>query len=73
MIHEHDHEKLMGITSLGERGQVVIPANIREELKLEKGDKLVVFAKHRHFIGIVKFDEMSGFMKKMLAKIEGMK
>jgi len=69
----HFNEKLIGITSLGERGQVVIPANIREELNLKKSDKLLVFAKHRHFIGIVKFDEMSGLMKKMLSKIEGMK
>lgn len=69
----HGDKKLMGITSLGQRGQVVIPANIREELELKKGDKLLVFAKHRHFIGIVKFDEMSGFMKKMLSKLESMK
>jgi AbrB family looped-hinge helix DNA binding protein len=71
MIREHDHEKLMGITSVGERGQVVIPANIREELNLEKGDKLMVFAKHKHFIGMVKTDEMSVFLKRMLSKIEG--
>lgn len=69
----HFDEKLMGITSLGERGQVVIPANIREELNLKKGEKLMVFAKHRHFIGIVKFDEMSEYLKKMLSKIEGVK
>lgn len=69
----HGDKKIMGITSLGERGQVVIPAEIREELSLKKGDKLVVFAKHRHFVGIVKFDEISGFMKKWLSKLESMK
>ncbi len=69
----HTEEKILGITSLGERGQVVIPAKIREELNLKKGDKLLVFAKHRHFIGIVRFEEISGFMKKWLAKLESMK
>ncbi|MGA2667262.1 MAG: AbrB/MazE/SpoVT family DNA-binding domain-containing protein [Patescibacteria group bacterium] len=71
MLHGH-HEKLIGITSMGERGQVVIPAKIRDELKLDKGDKLLVFARHRHSIGIVKFDDMSGLMKKWLSKIESM-
>ncbi len=69
----HPDEKLIGITSLGERGQVVIPAQIRDELDLNKGDKLFVFARHKHFIGIVKFDEMSGYVKKWLSKIESMK
>ncbi len=69
----HFDKKLMGITSLGERGQVVIPSEIRDEMGLKKGDKLLVFAKHSHFIGVVKFDEMSGFMKKMLSKLESMR
>lgn len=69
----HFDEKLTGITLLGERGQVVIPVEIRNELELKKGDKLLVFAKHKHFVGIVKFDEISGFMKKMLAKLEDKK
>jgi len=69
----HHGKKLIGITSLGERGQIVIPAEIRDELKLKKGDKLFVFAKHKHFIGIVKYNEMSEYLKKMLSKIEGIK
>jgi len=69
----HPDEKLIGITSLGERGQVVIPVNIREDLDLKQGDRLFVFAKHKHFIGIVKIDEMSGLLKKMISKIEGLK
>jgi len=66
-------EKLIGVTSVGERGQVVIPANIRDDLKLKKGEKLFVFAKHKHFIGLVKINEMSGLLKKMISKIEGFK
>jgi AbrB family looped-hinge helix DNA binding protein len=68
----HHSEKIMGITSVGERGQVVIPAEVREELELQKGDKLLVFAKRKHFIGMVKVDEISGFMKRWLSKIESM-
>lgn len=39
-----DHE-VVGTTTLGERGQVVIPADIRKELNLIAGDKLIVMVK----------------------------
>ncbi len=34
-----------GRTTMGERGQIVIPQNIRTALKLKHGDPLVVIAK----------------------------
>ncbi len=71
-MHSID-SKLIGVTSLGERGQIVIPANIREELDLKKGEKLLVFAKHKHFIGLIKADEMSEMLKKILAKVESVR
>lgn len=71
-IFEHFIEnKLTGVTSIGERGQIVIPAEIRKELKLKKGEKLFVFARNNRFIGLIKIDEMSNFLRKVLAKIEG--
>ncbi len=39
------HPGTFGVTSMGERGQVVIPADIRDTLKLEKGEKLVALAR----------------------------
>ncbi|MEK7079819.1 MAG: AbrB/MazE/SpoVT family DNA-binding domain-containing protein [Patescibacteria group bacterium] len=39
-------ESLFGVTSMGEKGQVVIPADIRAELNLVKGEKLIVMHKH---------------------------
>ena len=37
-----DDGHLMGSTVLGERGQLVIPKDIRERLKLKSGAKLMV-------------------------------
>ena len=37
-----------GSTTVGERGQVVIPIEARKELGLEPGAKLVVFATGKH-------------------------
>jgi len=39
-----DMEKMFyGTTTVGERGQVVIPAQARRELGIDAGDKLLVF------------------------------
>ena len=60
-----------GITSVGERGQVVIPADIRTKMNLKKGDKLLVFARGSNFIGILRADEMKEHLKEILIKMEG--
>ena len=36
-------EHFMGASTVGERGQVVIPAEARERLDIKPGDKLLVF------------------------------
>jgi len=37
-------EAFQGAVTVGERGQVVIPADAREALEISPGDKLLVFA-----------------------------
>ena len=45
MIKEMKHKhKFYGITTLGERGQAVIPAEARQAMRLIKGEKLLVFS-----------------------------
>lgn len=41
MKHSHD-KKLYGTATVGTKGQIVIPANAREELGLAPGDKLYI-------------------------------
>ena len=44
MIKRFGHEKrFFGSTTIGEKGQVVIPAEARTAMKLKAGDKLLVF------------------------------
>ena len=45
--------KIYGAVTVGERGQVVIPAEIRKSFKVNAGDKLIVFAKPGGMIGFV--------------------
>jgi AbrB family looped-hinge helix DNA binding protein len=69
----HGEPKFWGATSVGERGQVVIPAKARKFLKLKKGDKLLVVSKGDKLLGFLKVDEISAFLKKWLSKLEEIK
>lgn len=37
----HKHIKLMGTVTVGPKGQVVIPSEVREQMGIKPGDKLV--------------------------------
>ncbi|PIY95572.1 MAG: AbrB family transcriptional regulator [Candidatus Kerfeldbacteria bacterium CG_4_10_14_0_8_um_filter_42_10] len=64
MKKERD-SKLCGTTTIGERGQVVIPANIRKRMDLKTGDKLLVFCKFDQIIGLIKAKDLNSFLDRM--------
>jgi AbrB family looped-hinge helix DNA binding protein len=56
------HGKIFGTTSMGERGQVVIPSEAREELDIKSGEKFVVFGDARKgTVILVKSEIMNKF------------
>jgi len=69
----HQKPQIWGVTTVGERGQVVIPVKVREEMGLGKGDQLVVVSKGKKFIGLVKESEITNMLKSWLDEIEGLK
>ena len=42
MNHKFHGKKLYGTATVGTKGQIVIPADAREELAIEPGDKLYI-------------------------------
>ena len=57
--------KCYGSATLGERGQVVIPAEARQELGLGPGDKLLVFGRRAQGIVLmVKADHVAELITK---------
>jgi len=65
--------KMFGAVTVGERGQVVIPAKVRKLYKIASGDTLIVFAKQGGPIGLVPADEFTSFLERaaaMLAKVK---
>lgn len=64
-----NHGKCYGSTVMGERGQVVIPAEARDEIGIEPGEKLIVFGnKDRGVIIIFKSDIMARFADMIFKK-----
>ncbi|EKD29393.1 MAG: Transcriptional regulator [uncultured bacterium (gcode 4)] len=55
--------RMFGSVTVGTKGQVVIPKEVREVLDISPGDTLVVVTKHNKAIGMVKTDDMEAFME----------
>ena len=68
----HNKPKFWGVTSIGERGQIVIPVKLREELGIDKGDQFVIINKGK-LIGLIREKEMTSMLKEWIGNIEEMK
>ena len=72
-----DHKKLMeqdklyGTTTMGAKGQVVIPAEARKELNLKPGDQLLVMGRFGKALGLMKTDELSGIINMIMKHAAG--
>ena len=64
--------KMYGAVTVGKRGQVVIPAQIRKMFRIKTGEKLIVFAKPGGPIGFLPAEHFSHFLEEateMMTKI----
>lgn len=68
-LNEKCDVKMYGSVTVGTKGQVVIPKEVREDLGINPGDTLVVVTKHGKAIGMVKADDMQAFMEYMQKEI----
>jgi len=63
-----------GAVTVGERGQLVIPAEIRKALNIKSGDQLMVFAKlDKKVINFMPAKDFSQFLEraaKLISKLE---
>jgi len=67
---KHCDEK-MDFTVLGERGQVVIPKDIRDGMGLKAGERLLVFyADHHAAVVLVRVEKMRKMVKKISSKLQ---
>lgn len=74
MSVEAGNKKLYGTATIGTKGQVVIPADAREDLGLKPGDRLYVMsAMHAGGVVFLKEEMLEEMVKKMSAQIEGLR
>ncbi len=62
-----------GTTTLGERGQVVIPTKARKDFKLEKGEQLLVFGMGKNIIALIKMEQVKEFAAHLSEKLKSIK
>lgn len=66
----HD-KKLYGTATVGTKGQVVIPADAREALNIQTGDRLyVVGSTSKHWVGFFKEEQLREMVAHLTDNIE---
>jgi AbrB family looped-hinge helix DNA binding protein len=65
-----DHH-IVGVTTVGERGQIVIPKNIRDQLKINKGSQfLMIFnSEGLMLVTLESMKKMSDHLSKEIKKV----
>ncbi len=65
----HKEQDFYGTTTIGERGQIVIPQEARKLLKLKNSDKLLVFGMGTDMLVLTKVSHLQKFAKKLSDKL----
>ena len=64
-------KKLYGTATVGTKGQIVIPADAREELDIKPGDRLYVMnAMHGTGVVLLKEEMLESFLDQIMAQVE---
>lgn len=70
-MHE---KKLYGTATVGTKGQIVIPADAREELGIQTGDRLyVIGSPEGGMVGLLKEEALEKFIAKITSQVEDFK
>lgn len=69
----HD-KKLYGTATVGTKGQVVIPAEAREDLDIQAGDRLYVVGSEKgKFVGLIKEEQLRKMLEHLTENVDQMK
>ena len=63
-------ENFFGTATVGERGQIVIPAEARKKLEIETGDKLLIVGHGDKGIMLFKIDALREFMSTIMEDLQ---
>lgn len=61
-------DKFMGICKVGEKGQIVIPKEVRDMFDITTGDSIIIFSDKKKGIALVKSEVFDNVAEKILNK-----
>ena len=61
-------DKFVGISKVGEKGQIVIPKEARDMFDIKSGDSIIVLCDKAKGIALLKADEIEDFADKVFSK-----
>ena len=62
-----DKNKFVGVCKVGEKGQIVIPKEVREMFNINPGDAVVLLCDKEKGIALVKADVIQDYADKVLS------
>ena len=63
-----EKDKFVGISKVGEKGQIVIPKEVRQMFDIQPGDSLVVLCDKEKGIALIKAEAVESFTSQILNK-----
>ena len=63
-----DRDKFVGISKVGEKGQIVIPKEAREMFDIKPGDSVIVLCDKERGIALLKADAIEDLTDKVFPK-----
>jgi len=63
-------DKFYGNAVVGSKGQIVIPAEARKDMKIRPGDQLIVIGKINQGLGLIKAEQLNALLKKLQTLIK---
>lgn len=68
-MNKKPYNDFFGTSTLGEKGQIVIPAEARKSLRLKKGEKLLIFGMGKDMIVCSKLAQLEKFASRLAKKL----
>ena len=74
MTNKHKRGRVFyGTTTIGEKGQAVIPAEARKAMNIKKGEKLLVFGMGCDMLAISKVSNLERLVSHLTKRLEGVR
>ena len=64
----NNKNKYMGVCKVGEKGQIVIPKEVRDMFNIEKGDSIIILSDKKKGIALVKAEVFENITDDILGK-----